>query len=86
MERQYAHRVVCPVCGRWAQLRVAYSARHRRVVVFSCSNQTEASHPPPSRRELLDLIPDDAPLPELTATATCRGDGSHRIRASRRPP
>ncbi len=65
MERQYAHRVVCPVCGRWAQLRVAYSGRRRRVVVFSCSNQTEAAHPPPSRRELLALIPDDAPLPEL---------------------
>ncbi len=33
--------------------------------MFSCSNQTEAAHPPPSRRELLALIPDDAPLPEL---------------------
>ena len=65
MERQYSHRVACPVCARWAQLRVAYSDRRRRVVVFSCSNQTEVAHPPPSRSELLALIPDDAPLPEL---------------------
>lgn len=66
MERQYSHRVVCPVCGRWGQLRVAYSDRRpRRVVVFSCPNQTDASHPPPSRQELVALIPSDAALPVL---------------------
>jgi hypothetical protein len=66
MERQYAHRVVCPTCGSWAQLRVAYRDQWPpRVVVFSCVNQTEACHLPPSRDALLGLIPTGWPLPEI---------------------
>jgi hypothetical protein len=66
MERQYAHRVVCPVCGGWAQLRVAYRDRQRpRIVMLSCPNQTERNHPRPSRREMFALVPADALLPPL---------------------
>jgi hypothetical protein len=65
LERQYAHRVICPVCGGWAQLRVAYRDNQRpRIVMLSCPNQTERNHPRPSRREMLALLP-DANLPEL---------------------
>ena len=66
MERQYAHRVVCPVCGGWAQLRVAYRDHQRpRIVMLSCPNQTERTHPRPSRRAMLALVPADPMLPAL---------------------
>jgi predicted RNA-binding Zn-ribbon protein involved in translation (DUF1610 family) len=66
VERQYAHRVVCPVCGRWAQLRVAYRDHQRpRIVVFSCPNQTERTHTRPSRQEMVALIPGEISLPQL---------------------
>lgn len=66
MERQFAHRVRCPTCGAWAQLRVAYRDRWPpTAVMFSCRNQTDESHTPPTREQILEMVPRDALLPEL---------------------
>ena len=66
MERQFAHRVICPICGAFAQLRVAYRDEWPPVVVvFSCRNQTSADHVPPTRDELIALIPTDVGLPQM---------------------
>jgi hypothetical protein len=66
MSQQVAHRVTCPVCGGWAQLRIAYPFTDARcdepvVVMFSCINQTEAGHWWPAFAELMKLIPERDP-------------------------
>jgi hypothetical protein len=66
VERQFAHRVICPTCGSFAQLRVAYRGEWPPVVVvFSCRNQTSAAHAPPTRDQLIGLIPTDVDLPMM---------------------
>lgn len=66
MEHQFAHRVSCPTCGEFAQLRVAYRDQWPPVVVaFSCRNQTSATHVPPTQEELIALIPTDIRLPRM---------------------
>ena len=58
MERQVSHRVVCPTCGAWAQLRVHYyEDRPPAVVMLSCPNQTERWHETPTAAQLVSLIP-----------------------------
>jgi hypothetical protein len=60
--RQTTHRVPCPTCGEWAQLRTADPIGEGQsepvVVMFSCVNQTSEEHPVPVDDELLRLLPD----------------------------
>jgi hypothetical protein len=58
VERQLAHRVRCPTCGAWAQLRLAYrdDGRPPVPVAFSCVNQTSSSHAPPTREQIMELV------------------------------
>jgi hypothetical protein len=60
--RQTTHRVPCPTCGAWAQLRIADPIGGLQtepvVVMFSCVNQTSAAHPVPDDSQLLLLLPD----------------------------
>jgi hypothetical protein len=66
VERQFAHRVVCPTCGQFAQLRIAYRDDWPPIVVmFSCRNQTSASHAPPTREAMLALVPEHVVLPSF---------------------
>jgi hypothetical protein len=66
MIRQVAHRVSCPVCGDWAQLRIAYpftdpACRTTPVIVmFSCIGQTDEEHISPDDADLLRLLPPDS--------------------------
>jgi hypothetical protein len=61
MPRQVTHRVLCPTCSEWAQLRVAEPFGDFQtapvVVMFSCVNQTSEEHIPPDDEVLLKLIP-----------------------------
>jgi hypothetical protein len=62
MPRETAHRVVCPTCSAWAQLRVADPFGRIQtapvVVLFSCPNQVSEDHKRPSDEELLMLLPE----------------------------
>lgn len=57
MERQISHRVPCPTCGAWAQLRLSYrDDRPPIAVMLSCPNQTSRDHAVPTRQQIRELI------------------------------
>ena len=62
MPTEVTHRVRCPSCGEWAQLRVAHTIGDGIapvVVMFSCLGQTREDHVIPSEHDLLTLMPDE---------------------------
>ena len=66
MRKSVAHRMRCPSCGSWAQLRVAYpiteaSGRAPVVVLYSCLGETSEGHIRPTDAELLTLVADAVP-------------------------
>jgi hypothetical protein len=67
--RQITYRVSCPTCGSWAQLRVAEPfggiQTEPVIVMFSCPEQTDEDHQPPTDEALIKLLPSHMDLPPL---------------------
>jgi hypothetical protein len=60
MPRSVSYRVVCPVCGGWAQLRVVppFGAGKTEPVImsFTCQNAMIDGHGRPGIKQLRDLL------------------------------
>jgi hypothetical protein len=59
--RETAYRIICPLCGGWAQLRIADPFGRVQtepvIVMFACVNEMDDGHGRPTHNQLRALLP-----------------------------